>query len=170
MSKTTRGKRTLKINLDYLAGFFDGEGSIFIAKVNNKKSGNVWYRLSVSCGNSDRRPIDELRKFNPHLKSYVYRPGRKATYKPCYQWLSTGNTALSFLKTIEKHLIVKREQAKIAIEFQEWRNKQGNPGKPRTKEMLDKCEEYRQKLKYLNLVYLQPQRLSEETPQGEAIV
>ena len=149
MSKTTRGKRTL--NLDYLAGFFDGEGSIFITKINNKRSGNTWYRLSCSCANSDKQPINMLRKFNPTLKLFSYIPGRKCTYKPIYQWLVTGNTALNFLSVIEKHLIVKKGQAKIAIEFQEWRNKYGNSGKKRPQSYLNKCEEYRQKLKKLNL-------------------
>jgi len=167
--KTIRGKRTLK-SLDYLAGFFDGEGSIFIAKINNKKSGNIWYRLSVSCGNSDKRPIDMLRTFNPHLKLFIYRSGRKETYKPAYQWLATGNTALNFLKVIKNKLIIKRKQALLGIEFQEWRNSLRNTGKPREKSILDKCEKYRQKIKNLNLMYSQPQRLSEETPKGDAIV
>jgi len=171
MSKATRDKRTFK-NLNYLAGFFDGEGSIFIAKINNKKSGNVWYRLTASCGNSDRRPIDMLRKFNPNLKSFIYRSGRKESYKPCYQWLATGNTALNFLEILKDRLIVKKKQAFIGIEFQKWRNSLKNDGKPRSKEIMDKCEKYRLKIKNLNLkVYLQSQRLSEETlKKSEAIV
>lgn len=159
----TRCKRSL-INLDYLAGFFDGEGSIFITKINNKKSGNVWYRLCASCGNSDRRPIDMLRKFNPRLKSFIYISGRKKSYKPCYQWLATGNTALRFLKIIESRLIVKRKQAKVGIEFQEWRNGLGNTGIKRTKEVIKKIESYRQKIKNLNFAKnSQQQRLSEKT-------
>jgi len=150
MQKTIRGKRSLK-NLDYLAGFFDGEGSIFITKINNKKSGNVWYRLSVSCGNSDKRPIDMLRKFNPRLKSFVYLHGRKLGYKPTYQWLTTGNTALRFLKEIESKLVVKRKQAELGIKFQEWRNTLKNTGQPRLEKELKIFEIYRQKIRNLNL-------------------
>ena len=167
--KTIRGKRSLK-SLDYLAGFFDGEGSIFIAKINNKKSGNIWYRLNVSCGNSDKRPINMLRQFNPNYKLITYISGRKKTYKPAYQWLITGNMALNFLKTIKDKLIVKKKQAEVGIKFQEWRNTLPNTGKSRTVKILARCEIYRQKIKNLNLMNSQPQRLSEETPKGDATV
>jgi len=167
MKKVIRGKRTLQ--LSYLAGFIDGEGSIFITKINNKKSGNVWYRTTVACANSDRRPIDMLREWT-NAKAFFYRPGKKATYKPSWQWLATGNTALKFLKDIEPYLIVKKKQAQVAIEFQEWRNTLGNTGKKRLKKEIVICEEKRQIIKKLNQMYSQPQRLNKETPKGDVIV
>jgi len=150
MSMTTRSKRTLQFNLDYLAGFFDGEGSIFIAKMLNKKSGNYWYRLTVSCANSISKPIQALNSLKPGQSNfYCYRPKRKATYLPQYQWLATGNVALYFLKKIQGKLVCKQEQARIGIEFQNWRNSLPNTGKKRTKDILKKCEGFRQKLKSL---------------------
>jgi len=137
----TRGKHNF--NLDYLAGFFDGEGSIFITKMFNKRSGNYWYRLCVSCGNSIQEPIEELHRiFSLTRKNFLYIPGRKKEYKPSYQWLATGNVAKRFLEIMESRLIVKQRQAKLGIEFQEWRNSLPNTGKRRTPDILQKCEEY----------------------------
>jgi len=161
MHKITRGKH---ISLEYLAGFFDGEGSIFITKINNKRSGNIWYRMCASCGNSNKEIIEELHnRFSPKRKNFLYRPSRKSSYKPCYQWLATGNVALNFLKIIEPEIIVKRNQVRLGIEFQNWRNSLPNTGKRRTDKIMKKCEEFYLKMRKLNLGYSQPQRLSEKT-------
>ncbi len=149
MSKTTRGKHISQLN--YLAGFFDGEGSIYITRINNKRSGNIWYRLGLGCSNSDKRPIDLLHKvFSPIRTTYSYVPGRKKGYKPAHSWLATGNVAKEFLEIIEPYLMVKKEQARLGIKFQEWRNSLPNTGKPRPSQNIKKCEWYRQKMKKLN--------------------
>lgn len=149
--KTIRGKRINKTDLAYIAGLFDGEGSIFIARIKNKRSGAIWYRLNVSFSMTDREPVEMLHNiFSLRRKTLMYIKGRERGYKDVAMWLSTGNVALRFLQCMEPWLRVKKPQARLGIEFQEWRNASGNPGKPRTKEVLEKCEEYRQRMKKLN--------------------
>lgn len=177
MSKTTRGKLTLS----YLAGFFDGEGSICITKINNKRSGNIWYRLYIGCANSERKPIDILHNlFSLYRKVYTRKiarlhpvrtvDGRKENYKPSHVWAATGPTALNFLNIMGPLLIVKKKQAKLAIKFQNWRNSLSNPGKKRPQWVMDKCEEYRQEMKKLNGVIAAATTKRKDTQQGEAIV
>lgn len=150
MDKTTRGKHIIN---SYLAGIIDGEGSIFISRINNKKSGNVWYRLQVSCAMTENSAINLLRKtFTPDTKQFIYRGGREKGYKPSYQWLVTGGTAKSILKQLLPYLLVKREQAQMGIKFQEWRERLKNTGKPRTKKEMKKFEHYYTKLKELKNV------------------
>lgn len=158
MYKTTRGKQIYA----YLAGIIDGEGSIFICRINNKKSGNQWYRLQVGCSMTEPQAIQVLREvFTPDTKQFIYRGGRKKGHKDVYQWLTTGKTAVKILKKLLPHLLVKNRQAKLAIEFQEWRQSLKNTGRPRNKKEVSIFRDYYNRMKALNL---QPQRLSEETP------
>ena len=147
MNKVTRGKR---ITYAYLAGLIDGEGSIFISKINNKKSGNVWFRLALTCSMTEREGIDLLIKtFTPHLKAYIYLGNRKNGHKSVYQYLTTGDTARDILKELLPYLLVKKEQARLGIEFQVWRKKFKNTGKPRTQEEIEQFNEYYLKMKAL---------------------
>ena len=150
MYKATRGKH---IENAYLAGIIDGEGSIFITRINNKKSGNVWYRLQIGCAMTEPDAIEMLRKtFTPNTKQFIYRGGRKKGYKPVYQWLTTGSTTVRILKELLPYLTVKKNQAKLGIEFQTWRETLPNTGKPRKKEEMKKFEDYYFRMKALKNV------------------
>ena len=146
MSKVTRGKHIIK---SYLAGIIDGEGSIFITKINNKRSGNVWYRLSLTCSMTEKEAVDLLiETFTPHLKAYIYIGGRKKGHKPVYQWLVTGGTAVKIAKELLPYIRIKKDQLELGIEFQEWREKLGQ-GKKRTEEEISKCDDYYLRMKKL---------------------
>lgn len=145
--KTTRGKH---ITNAYLAGIIDGEGSIYIAKINNKRSGNIWYRFQLSCAMTEPEAIKLLvSNFTPKNKQYVYVGGRKYGYKPSYQWLTTGGTAKRILKELLPYLTVKKKQAQVGIEFQTWRELLPNTGKPRKSSEMKKFEKYYKCLKAL---------------------
>lgn len=118
------------MTLEYLGGFFDGEGSISIIfskprlkpyknKVKNPGRGN--FDLLVCVTNTKKEILEVyLEKFGGNLR---LDSKHKATWKPywkdCYTW-SVGNIkGLSFLKTIYPFLFIKKEQARLAIEFQE---------------------------------------------------
>jgi len=149
MSKTTRGKHIQK--LSYMAGFFDGEGSIYITKTLNKRSGNYVYILGIGCSNSEREPIDILHNmFSPYRKTHTHTYGRKSTYKDCYIWVATSNVALNFLKIIEPYLLVKKKQAMLGIKFQEWRNELPRASRKRTPDIIKESEKYRYEMKKLN--------------------
>ena len=83
-------------------------------------------------------------------KILLYRPPGKKSYKPSYQWLATGNVALNALKILLPYLQVKKEQAKVGIAFQEWRNSLPRTGNKRDEKNTKQCEAYRMKLKILN--------------------
>jgi len=165
MYKITRGKL---ITNAYLAGIIDGEGSIFICRIHNKRSGNIWYRLELSCGMTSPEAIGLLRTFNPRLKQYIYIKGRKKGYKDVYQWKATGETGLRVIESLIPYMLVKKRQAKLAVEFQKWRSSLPNTGKKRTPNIIKKFEIYYQRMRALN--GKRPQRLSEETAKADAIV
>lgn len=172
-TKATRGKIS-SLTVQYIAGFFDGEGGINIYQIKPTRKWyrkNIGYTLSVFIHNTDKRIID---LFNGKYGGYVNIRKRKSDkWKTGYDWKLSSCQAKNFLKEIVSYLILKKERAKIAIEFQEvkerklWRFGQ-NP-----KEVLDFYELCYQKMRLLNKkgtgTYY-PQRLNEETLKKEVII
>jgi hypothetical protein len=95
----------------YLAGIFDGEGSIAI-------SGNHW---GVSIYQSDSRLIDWLNAFGGYsgkrfaAKANLHARGITTTRDMFYWMISRRRCVLLFLRTVLPFLIVKREKAQKAL-------------------------------------------------------
>jgi len=95
----------------YYAGFFDGEGSISI--VRRKPHGHI---LHVDVGQVDRRPLDALKT---RFGGTVQRQARHSYgQRDLWYWKVSARSALPFLEAVLPHLIVKREQAELALAFQ----------------------------------------------------
>ena len=95
-----------QIELSYLAGFFDGEGSIFLAK--NKPRGssvNYIYHLVVSAGNKN---YEVLKKLKDLFGGSIYK------CSDVYKWGTTTRQAQLAAKTLKPYLIIKRKQAELA--------------------------------------------------------
>lgn len=103
---------------EYAAGFFDGEGCVNCSSSRN----NSFVRILVVNTN-----IDVLKAFqavwggdiNANYKS-------KAHWKQAYTWRLQHQAATDFLKEIKPFLIVKKQQAELAIKFNELRPGKGN--------------------------------------------
>lgn len=152
MDKTTRGKRVSLKDLAYMAGFFDGEGSICITRYRNNrnKDKSFLYTLYVSVVGTKREVIDF---FNTTLS-----PQRKvgeSKYRDefiAYRWGCASENAIQFLKMIYPYLKLKRKQAELAIKFQERKNKDSyrTRGVKLLQEDIDWREQYLQEMKELN--------------------
>ena len=105
------------LSLEYIAGFFDGEGSI---RINYK---GYYNKLPSSL---DVR-IGQNLKVNAVLHEVCAMfGGTVIDYKNGYsQWVVTTTKAATFLKTIEPHLYIKREEALLAIQYQTYLDSQG---------------------------------------------
>jgi hypothetical protein len=108
-------------DLAYIAGFFDGEGSVTIHEnwrpSPRGKSPN--HTLQVSIGNTD-----------PHVLQWIHgafggslttRPATKPRHKDVTQWIIRSNGAASFLRALLPFLRMKTEQALTGISFQDGR-------------------------------------------------
>jgi hypothetical protein len=141
--------------LAYVAGLFDGEGSIVIGC---NKPDAVWgrkvpsYWLQVSITNTDRPLIDWLHAtFGGHISDYSHSVSRK-NRRPCWAWRTIGGQARGFLQNISPYLRIKKDQALLAIEFQDHLDTPGfSKRKDLTPEILEKREAYRQKLRRMTL-------------------
>lgn len=134
----------------YAAGFFDGDGNIYIRKRKGKKE--IWnstYSINVSIGNTDKDIIIWLKdKFGGGIRNHIKQ---KEYHKQAYQWRVSGKIAYNFLKLIYPYLILKKYQAGLSIEFYEFmkeshkhlRKKGVNGSVKISKENILKREEYR---------------------------
>jgi hypothetical protein len=141
-------KKIDDVDLAYIAGFFDGEGSITIHHNAGKSPRGLSpnHTLQVSVANTDPRVIVWLRDcFGGRT---VMRPSKVAKWRHVLQWIVRSNAAAEFLKAILPFLRMKREQAEIAIIFQG--GKTGYRKKPLSVEAVQAREDQRSAIRVLN--------------------
>jgi len=108
--------------LPYLAGMFDGEGTIRIDKLKacnpgmkKKQSVSPGYAVHVSIGMVD--PVIP-RLFFARFKVGSLRTERVPGKRPIYRWHVRGNvSAIVVVKELLPYLIVKKDQAVLALEL-----------------------------------------------------
>ena len=107
------------LNLDYAAGFVDGEGCITIIKGTKIINGikRYEYRPCVVVVNSNEQVINEFLNFG----GKVYKKKRYSNYKQSWHWMIHDKKAVDFCKLILNKLIVKKSQAQILTELQKWK-------------------------------------------------
>lgn len=129
----------ITINTAYAAGLFDGEGSVLILAEQDAK-----HRLRIKVANTDHAVINWLQSIFGGISNDNLSPTRKRkpNEKDAWEWRLNGKEAGQFLVLISPFLKIKREQARIAIEFQEYA--QTLPyGYTRTEGVFEHCETYR---------------------------
>lgn len=107
-----------RTELGWIAGIIDGEGCIFISKSKPPKKRpniNISYQVVVRVGMTSQLAINTLM----NLVGYgsVHCKEEHNPYSPCWFWTVTCRDAERFLWWIEPHLVAKREEAQVALEF-----------------------------------------------------
>lgn len=97
----------------YLAGFVDGEGCITIVRSSGQARCKIGYSIRVDVGQKDGKLMDLLYGlYSGHISNEV-----KDNKYYHYRWTVYGKSAYKFLHDIEPFLIIKREQARLTMEF-----------------------------------------------------
>lgn len=120
-----------RTNLPYLAGFFDGEGSVTIHINGTKKSPRGFspnHTLQVSIGNTDKIVLDQI--FSVYGGSLQKRKVYNKNHRQMYQWTIRCGGALRFLGDILPYLRMKRKQVEIGINFQKTKGYRRDQLKP----------------------------------------
>ncbi len=114
------------LDTKYIAGLFDGEGFISVNVWKPVKYGNysdhyVRYQLFCGVGMTFRPIITELYEMFGGTFYHHHRVNIKRfpNCKPVYLWRQQSDNAANFLRQIIPHMIVKREEAELAIQLQE---------------------------------------------------
>lgn len=97
----------------YLAGMMDGDGSISIARrqYNERRSRHI---LTVAVTNCSRELMEWLEE---RWGGVIHPKPPTRNGRPIFQWAITSQKAGELLEDIVEHLIVKRDQANIALDF-----------------------------------------------------
>lgn len=136
--------------LAYAAGVFDGEGSVGIYVGGKTSLGRPRYNLRLSVGNTDTRLTNWLAEtFGGKVRAK--QPRVPSRHRQAYDWYLFGNNAVEFLRLIRPFLLLKAEQADVAIKFQATITPSGGPGGSLllTDEQIAERETYRQQLSAL---------------------
>ena len=112
------------MTIKWLAGFFDGEGSIHLTKYYPRHKSN---ELRVTITQKNPRILEEIVGFLGYGKTYFGYVAATARIH------FTGWKAYKFLKTLLPFLVVKQLPAKFAIQYME--NKKGDRRVPSKKEL-----------------------------------
>lgn len=102
-------------DLAWAAGFVDGEGCISVpvrTRVRNRRD----YSLALYVGQVDPRPLARLKSY---FGGTVVQRTSWGRGRPIFMWRITGTTAEKALRTLLPYLMVKAEQARLAIELRE---------------------------------------------------
>ena len=99
----------------YFAGILDGEGHITIVKTSPSHGGH--HVILVQVGNTHRGLIELFgARFGGRVNG-PYQPERDKPRKPMFTWRVTNAKAEGVLRTLLPYLLVKRQQAELALEF-----------------------------------------------------
>jgi len=96
----------------YISGFLDADGSIFLYKRDQKA------RLRISFANCKQEVLDWIFS-KTGTGNKVEKPIYNRKHKSAYLLFINSDAAASLLKQIVQYLIIKHEQAELALWFQE---------------------------------------------------
>lgn len=116
------------VDLAYCAGFFDGEGSVLIRE--KRKGDRVHHGVQASIQQNDPYVLAFFRDVVNvgNVTSYVGASGNRI-----WRWQTSGKDAGLAMELLLPHLKLKKEEARIAIEFAA---SIGNVGTYQTSEVL----------------------------------
>ena len=104
------------ISAEYIAGFFDGEGSVGIYSRKDRLGGfGLRVQLTQNTSTDSQIILQYLQnKYGGNLTTQ-----KTLSDKLKYNWQLNSNKAVLFLKDIYPYSILKRKQIEVAIYFQE---------------------------------------------------
>lgn len=106
-----------KIDLHYLAGFFDGEGYIGLHKhKDNRVKKGFTINAMVCVSNTDKSILNKIRVTIPYgkVRKKIDKEGSKIVYELIIQDLKGIET---FLSLIKDDLLIKRKRAELMLKF-----------------------------------------------------
>ena len=109
--------------LAWLAGFIDGEGTIYITH------GRDQQMLFLRIGNTHVPSLEKIKKICRVGYIGLHSGGRgRLGKREVYKWSVQANQALKVLQKVFPYLVTKKAQAEIAIAFQSHKNSRRKTG------------------------------------------
>ena len=144
----------MKLSLDYVAGFCDGDGCFTISIARHRRSNDkiyVEYKPMVLVSNTNRKILEDFKKTfkagSIYLGNYDLERVKKNGWKTRWNWVLNNRQATEFCSIMLNKLIIKRAQAEILIKLQSTRSTRGKKTMPN---ILKKQKEMFKKIRKLN--------------------
>jgi hypothetical protein len=103
----------------YAAGLFDGEGYVRINRWEKPNSTHIRYNLFVGIGMSHLPIIQALQREYRGSLNMNRHDLRNPRARIQFTWNVASRIAATFLRRIEPHVIVKKDEVLIALRFQD---------------------------------------------------
>jgi len=105
------------LDIKYIAGIFDGEGTVGVYKATNGKSDKIYHGVTLIISMSYHPIIKEIYKTLKYGNVGTQKPKNKKNKLCLRLMLGSKKDVLCFLTSILPYLHEKKEQAKIAIAY-----------------------------------------------------
>lgn len=137
------------MDIRYTAGLFDAEGGIAITKTRQRVSANLHYTLKVYMQMTHFPTVKQLADLWGGSTNVYRQPSRKENWKDQLVWVICAIKARNFLLAIQPYCVIKQEQIKVALEFQNLIQEKGYNKKLSAEQMVQR-EDCFMRLKLLN--------------------
>lgn len=105
-------------DLAWAAGIVDGEGCIYIGKRSRERPGSTrpGWKCTLRVANTDVRMVNRMWQF---FGGHVTPPRMiRLSTRPYFEWHSeSARSTRAILEALLPYLVVKRDQAEVAIQF-----------------------------------------------------
>ena len=100
---------------EYIAGFFDADGSIGVYARNNRKC----YQVCVAIANSGKHGEIICKELKDRYGGTVtYCKNKKSSHRPVFWWRINGAYVVEhFILDIVNYSIIKKDQLKLCLEY-----------------------------------------------------
>jgi len=104
----------------YLAGIIDGEGSLMIDRTLSKTGRKINYSSRLSIATTSTNLRDNLLARFPHITSHnSHRTGKHQV--EAFNIHCRGRTLVPLLHQIMPYLVIKKQQAEVVLNFEEYK-------------------------------------------------
>lgn len=106
----TQSKKELNMNIHYLAGLFDGEGTITLTK---RSSSDKYRTPTLSLTSTTRALVDVMQvQFGGWI---VGKKTYKEHHKQAWSWHVTGNNAIGACEALQSHILEPQKKARMLL-------------------------------------------------------
>jgi len=108
-------------DLSYIAGYFDGEGCIFISTRTTSYKEQIYksYYLACKVGSTNLMSLKFIESiFGGSTAVHKWRLEHYPNRRKFWAWTVYSEQAINFLKAIYPYLILKKAEAELAFKFQ----------------------------------------------------
>lgn len=109
-----------EVELAWLAGIIDGEGSIQL-DAGMRKNGRRSCTPRLTIGNTSKAMMLEVRRLFEALEVHGHEGIAARTRRPMGIAVLQGNSAVAIVKAVRPYLVAKAEQADVLLEYVLWR-------------------------------------------------